>query len=329
MGMKYWQRYDARYKLCNVKNLYYFIQSKARKLGKPFGKKGKKGRPPALSPYEYTAAFIISTFLDLSLRDDEFLSDLIFGKHIDHSTFGKAFQKIPHYYLQKLLLMIRNEIRNLIGKNYIPILIADSTGVTTDRLYVPAIIKCKSKRRKVVDKLNIVAEYYPEKSAIVIANADVFLTSDPYSAIKMLSEIETNATILFADAGFDCEELYEKCFSMRIKPVINQRKYDRKARRYRGKARKIFDEELYRKFRGVIEGIFGGLETRRLLFTRYRKKSMRMKHIIAMAIVHNINTYMAISLFILIFFDNLAFAKVISKAIDKFYSINGSSSIFR
>jgi len=50
----------------------------------------------------------------------------------------------------------------------------------------------------------------------------------------------------------------------------------------------LFDEKLYRKFRGVIEGIFGGLETRRLLFTRYKKKSMRMKHIIAMAIVHNI-----------------------------------------
>jgi len=186
-------------------------------------------------------------------------------------------------------------------KSVFPLLIADSTGVTTDRLYVPAIIKCKSKRRKVVDKLNIVAEYYPEKSAIVIANADAFLTSDPYSVIKMLNEIETDATILFADAGFDCEELYEKCFSIGIKPVIKQRKYDKKARKCRGKAREVFDEELYRKFRGIIEGVFGGLEIRRLLFTRYRKKSMRMKYIIAMAIVHNINTYMAISLFILIF----------------------------
>ncbi|MCD6448684.1 MAG: hypothetical protein J7L58_06575, partial [Thermoplasmata archaeon] len=72
-------------------------------------------------------------------------------------------------------------------------------------------------------------------------------------------------------------------------------------RRYRKKALELFDDKLYRKFRGVIEGIFGELETRRLLFTRYKKKSMRMKHIIAMAIVHNINTYMAISSFILIF----------------------------
>jgi len=301
MGMKRWKIYDAKSKLCNIKNLYYFIQSKAKKLGKPFGKKSKKGRPPALNPYEYTAAFIISTLLDLSLRDDESLSDLLFGKHIDHSTFGKSFNRIPHHYLKKLLLMIRNEIKNLIGKKYIPILIADSTGVRTDRLYVPAIIKCKSKRRRVVDKLNIIAEYYPERSTIVIANADAFLASDAYSAIRMMEEIETNATILFADAGFDCEELYEKCFSMGIKPVIKQRKYDRKARKYRGKAREIFDEEIYKRYRGIIEGIFGGLEIRRLLFTRYKKKSMRIKHIIAMAIVHNMNTYMAISLFILIF----------------------------
>ena len=88
---------------------------------------------------------------------------------------------------------------------------------------------------------------------------------------------------------------------MQIKPVIKQRKYDKKARRYRGKAREIFDEEIYKKYRGVVEGIFGGLEIRGLLFTRYKKKSMRMKHIIAMSIVHNVNTYMAISLFIVIF----------------------------
>ena len=43
------------------------------------------------------------------------------------------------------------------------------------------------------------------------------------------------------------------------------------SRRYRKKAFEAFDDKLYRKFRGVIEGIFGGLENRRLLFTRYKK----------------------------------------------------------
>jgi len=298
MGMRYWKRYDKKYKVWGIKKIYYFIQSKAKKLGKPFGKKGKVGRPPALNPYEYTAAYIIFTFLDSSLRDDEFLSDMMFEKHIDHSTFGKAFHRIPYHYLRKLLIVIRNEINNFF-KDSIPVLIGDSTGVKTDRIYVKTIIKCKIKKRRVYDKLNIIAEFYSEKRAIVIANADALFTSDSYAATRMLDEIEVESSLFLADAGFDNEALFEKCFKKEIMPIIKQRQYNRKPRKWREKAMEIFDEEIYKNLRGVIEGIFGGLETRRLLFTRYKKKLMRMKHVIAMAIVHNINTYMAI--FYLIF----------------------------
>jgi len=157
----------------------------------------------------------------------------------------------------------------------------------------------QKEKRKIVEKMNILAEYYPSKKAIVIATGDAFFSSDAYSAVKMLGEIDSEAEILFADAGFDYEGLFEKCLKQQIKPIIKQRKYNKKPRKYRRKALEVFDEELYKKFRGVIEGIFGGLTTRRLLFTRYKKKSMKMKHIIAMAIVHNINTYMANFIFLL------------------------------
>jgi len=92
--MRYWKKYDAKYKLGNIKNLYYFIRSKAKKLGKPFDRKSKRGRPYTISPYEYVAVFVISTLLDFSLRDNELMSDLLCEKHIDHSTFGKAFHRI-------------------------------------------------------------------------------------------------------------------------------------------------------------------------------------------------------------------------------------------
>ena len=77
----------------NIKNFYYFVRSKAKKIGKPFDKKRKKGRNFAISPYDYAAMFIISTFFDWSLRDDEFFSEVLCEKHVDHSTFGKAFAK--------------------------------------------------------------------------------------------------------------------------------------------------------------------------------------------------------------------------------------------
>ena len=118
--------------------------------------------------------------------------------------------------------MIRNEIRNIFG-NVEHVLIADSTGVTTDRAYAKTMIKCKKKKRKIVEKMNILAEYYPSKKAIVIADGDAFFSSDAYSAAKMLDEIDSEAGILFADAGFDYEGLFEKCFKQQIKPIIKQK----------------------------------------------------------------------------------------------------------
>ena len=75
-------------------------------------------------------------------------------------------------------------------------------------------------------------------------------------------------------------------------------------RKYRRKVMKDFDENAYRSYRGVIEEIFGGLENRRLLFTRYKKKSMRIKHVIAMAAVHNLRVCMAITFIIWIYSMN-------------------------
>ena len=245
-------------------------------MGNPFNRKSNRGRPYSIPPYEYAASFILFTTFDFSLRDDELISDLLFGKHIDHSTFGKAFAKISYKYIKKLLILVRNEINN----------------------------RCRIRKRRFYDKLNVLAEYYPASRIITISAADSVFSSDSFSAKIMLSEIKTKAQKFFADAGYDSNDLFEKLLNSKIIPVVKIKKHSGKIRKFRKVAEEMFDEEEYKKYRSVIEGVFGGLENRRLLFTRYRKKSMRMKHIIAMAIVHNINTYMAISLFILIYSTN-------------------------
>ena len=93
--MKYWKRYDRKYKMWDIKKLYYFIRSKARKLGDPFNRKSNRGRPYSLSPMNMHPLLFFLQFLilDFSLRDNELISDLLFGKHIDHSTFGKHLQE--------------------------------------------------------------------------------------------------------------------------------------------------------------------------------------------------------------------------------------------
>ncbi|MBC7128150.1 MAG: hypothetical protein H5T45_00245 [Thermoplasmatales archaeon] len=47
---------------------------------------------------------------------------------------------------------------------------------------------------------------------IAIINADAFFASDAYSAMRMLKKIQIKAEVLFADAGFDCEEVSRGMF---------------------------------------------------------------------------------------------------------------------
>ncbi|MEM2258278.1 MAG: hypothetical protein QXE46_00010 [Candidatus Thermoplasmatota archaeon] len=70
----------------------------------------------------------------MSLRDLELWSENLVGMHIDHSTFGKAFEKITEEYLKKYLKNLREKIKDKLGdKDFV--YIADATGIKLDRLY--------------------------------------------------------------------------------------------------------------------------------------------------------------------------------------------------
>ncbi|MCD6513005.1 MAG: transposase, partial [Thermoplasmata archaeon] len=212
-----------------------------------------------------------------TITNDEFLIKLIFARmpalinprsiHIvEVNTFGKAFAKISYPYIKKLLIIVRNEINNLLKEK--PLLIADSTGVVVDRMYFQTLNRCRIRKRRFYDKLNVLAEYYPASRIITISDADSLFSSDSFSAKNMLSEIETKAQKFFADAGYDSNDLFEKLLNSKIIPVVKIKKHSGKIRKFRKVAEEMFDEEEYKKYRSVIEGVFGGLENRRLLFTR-------------------------------------------------------------
>ena len=152
-------------------------------------------------------------------------------------------------------------------------MIADSTGIVVDGMYFQTLIGYKYKKRRFYDKLNVLAEYYPHHKAIVVSDADSLFSSDAFSAKIMLSEIKTKAGKFFADAAYDSDELFENLFKNNIIPIVKIRKHSNKLKRFRKIASEIFNEKEYKKYRSIIEGIFGGLETRRLLFTRYKKKN--------------------------------------------------------
>jgi len=290
----YWKKYNRKFSDFDVKKILRFLIELADEIGEPFEKKSARGRSFKLSPTQYVALYILMVFFDMSLRDLELWSEALLGEHIDHSTFGKAFERIPEEYLKKYLKKLRDKIKDKLGdKDFV--YLADATGVKLDRIYKDTISGNKKTKINAHDKLSILSEYYPDASVICISAGEwrAGYSYDSPSLVNILSSIDViQGKYLYADAGYDGYSCYYLCFKKGLIPIIKQRKYI--ARGIRRKALEIFSKDLYKANRGIVEGIFGGLETKRLLFSRFKKEEMRRKHVIGMAICHNLQTYMTI-----------------------------------
>jgi len=296
----YWKRYDRKYRITDLIALFSLLVEIAKSLGKPFDRNSKKGRPFALEPEEYVSLFVLHTHLDWSLRDLELFSPPLTNNHVDHSTFDKIWDRIPNKYLKKYLSLIDRHIQEFLKSAYY-VCLADSSGVQLDRIYEQRIIKGRRTKARDYDKLHVLAKYYSDAGIISIPGCEAGKISDSRGLDQIFSscdlELEPN-TPLYTDTGFDSNTSYDWCYKLKLIPVIPQRDYDVEPKGARKKGKRDFDAMNYDRYRKVIEGIFGGLQSRRLLFSRYRKESRRQKHIIAMGISHNIQTYLQIFYFL-------------------------------
>ncbi|MFQ5891608.1 MAG: transposase [Candidatus Methanofastidiosia archaeon] len=105
-------------------------------------------------------------------------------------------------------------------------------------------------------------ENYPQNGLISVLHAKV--THGDAHDFSILREflaigICKNET-LFVDKGYDAEETFREAYKLELTPMIKQRDSCTHSL-IRLKARS-FDEEQYKKYRGKIEGVFGGTETK-------------------------------------------------------------------
>jgi hypothetical protein len=84
---------------------------------------------------------------------------------------------------------------------------------------------------------------------------------DPQLGGKALRRFAPTGGWLLADAGFDGKEVWEALRGEGLRPVIRLRGGGEARMEARVRAREGWDPEVYR-FRGVVEGVFGGMKTR-------------------------------------------------------------------
>ncbi len=250
----------------------------------------------------------------------ETLSNTLHNKHIDHSTYGKAFKRIDSEFLSNLLTFTYVIIDNLLNQPSNKLYMANSTGVSINRLYKECIHRGKRTKRLVHDKLHVLASYYPEQGFIPIISArwGGGYSSDSANLLEMVKQIDSlDNEYLLADGGYDCCELFEYLLQHNITPIVKTKefKWNRSESfgfadlqnleevlssyhisKVRKTIKEMFNKDWY-KLRGVVESIFGGLETKNRLKLDDRLADSRCKSTIATAIVHNILTLMRVLVF--------------------------------
>lgn len=84
---------------------------------------------------------------------------------------------------------------------------------------------------------------------------------DPRLGGEVLRRFPPSRGWLLADAGFDGKEVWGVLGEAGVRPVIRLRGGGEAREEARVRAREGWDPEVYR-FRGVVEGVFGGMKTR-------------------------------------------------------------------
>lgn len=303
----YWRSYHAS-KANEKRQVYRLCRRVVRKLGPPW-QVAKRGRPPDHKPEEYAQIAVYRKHFCMALRVAEGDTPLVLGKRLDHSNIWWALQRISTDYLDRAIELLFG----LISELFLPdIFISDATGVRTDR-YVkrrgrrlrpmdkppPKWRKCGEKRPSEDRELETLKLHaligYNIKLGLLIVRSALITKGEAHESPRLkrlLRGVKGNGEFLLLDKGFDSEDIYELAKRHGFNPVIKLRDVEPRGLVRREMAKNFADNRDTYRLRGLIEAVFGGLETKYGNRTRCRLRQSRKVDCLLMVVSHNLRTYM-------------------------------------
>ena len=303
----YWKSYHAS-NANEKRRVFNLCRRVVRKLGPPW-QVAKRGRPPEHQPEEYAGIAIYRKHFCMTLRVAEGDTPFVLGKRVDHSDIWWSLQRIPLGYLDRAIeLLFELTIEFFPPDIFIP----DATGVQTDRYRRSKRPKLGPKdkpppkwrggREKrpseelghITLKLHLLIGYCRNPGLLPILRAKVTRgqAHDSPQLKHLVEKIKGEGKPFPADAGYDSTDNYLLVKGHGFVPVIKLRKGEPKGL-IRREMSKSFDmnKQIYR-YRGLIEGVFGGTETKYGNRTRCRHTKSRKIDCLLMVVSHNLRTYM-------------------------------------
>lgn len=270
MKLAYWKKYNRLLNGFSSVGLYRLVLLFAQRLGSPYGV-SRFGRKHKVLPVEYAAYVSFMIFMyNAAFRVMELESEVYLGVHVDHSTLAVNFEKVPCGYFLDLVEHTGAYLDRLLelSDQYV----VDSTALTTP-LKFNASIKGKIVEERIEFRIHTLVSLHPKDNCVCIRK--VLPTTkhvpDCDGAAIMLSDQKTTNVTLHADRGYDYERVYKACKDNNIKPNIKPQAYKITEGSLREQAIYKYDNQKRKKYRGIIETVFGGLTNAKLFTTRLKK----------------------------------------------------------
>lgn len=245
------------------------------------------GRPPKILPEEYACLCVFKKWYDLKYRQVQDMAPLLIGKTVDHSSIGWAMKRISPEYLNELVYDLFLYIDCILKGG---VYITDSTGVTTDR-YETKDVAMEEIRMKQTVKLHLAVKYYPRYGVTALVTGKVTHgTAHDSPQLKHLVQGIYGPAIMLNDKGYDSEDNRRRAYQRVLIPMIKERENCGNSL-IRLKARKDFYENIYKNFRCMVEGVFGGMETAYNNKTRCRLEKTRQTDVMLMVVVQSLKVY--------------------------------------
>lgn len=283
----YWKAYD-RARIKDLRKVRDFCFEIVRQIGLPYQAK-KRGRHPNLKLEDYAAVSIMLAYFDLSLRDMEGEIPLLFEGSLDHSNVDRWFEKLDEEWVDNAVRMLHAKLQHMFNKGEA---IIDSTKITTTQYHETSQVG-ETILELLTMKLHLLVVYFWTVGIISIAS---IYTShgdlhDTQPVPELLDKAKLRArTRIHGDKAYNSEDIYEKIFDKKLQPNIVPKDNTKKGF-WTKKAKSQYDNEARKKFRGLIEGVFGGMTTENNTRTRFVKDRNRKTHLALMALSHQIRTY--------------------------------------
>jgi len=297
----FWKRYE-RASIKDYRKVWTTAISLAKEQGVPF-EFSKRGRKPNLSKEEYVAMAVLYAYFGQDFREVEPLVKLLTVKGLDHSNCIRWFGRLNPKYVNSLVFAVHKKI---VGIDDVGDYIADSTKATCDRLK-PLFYRGSKQLEHTTWKLHILIQYIFSiglLSIVSVFSSKGEANDSPFLRNHLLEKHKVEkGKRLHADKGYFGKENIKVCKRLGLRPNLVPKEQEYSDSYLRKYIKKDYDNESRKQNRGLVEGVFGGMQTETDLRVRCRKPKHRDIFLGLLALKHNLRTYFrAIALTIISYF---------------------------